>query len=64
MHSNMLIHAIIKLKSTPKQDNYRMPGEFEPHEKTWMAWPTRPDNWRLNAKYDRILMQSVAFKVA
>jgi agmatine deiminase len=26
-----------------------MPGEFEPHEKCWMLWPERKDNWRLNA---------------
>ena len=23
-----------------------MPGEFEAHDGCWMAWPTRPDNWR------------------
>lgn len=23
-----------------------MPAEFEPHAKTWMLWPERPDNWR------------------
>ncbi len=27
-----------------------MPGEFEPHERIWMLWPQRPDNWRLGAK--------------
>jgi len=27
-----------------------MPGEYEPHAKTWMLWPQRPDNWRLGAK--------------
>ena len=27
-----------------------MPGEFEPHERLWMLWPQRPDNWRLGAK--------------
>jgi agmatine deiminase len=27
-----------------------MPGEFEPHSKTWMLWPERPDNWREGAK--------------
>jgi agmatine deiminase len=27
-----------------------MPGEFEPHSGCWMAWPERPDNWRLGAK--------------
>jgi agmatine deiminase len=26
-----------------------MPGEFEPHDGCWMAWPERPDNWRLDA---------------
>jgi agmatine deiminase len=26
-----------------------MPGEFEPHTGCWMAWPERPDNWRLGA---------------
>lgn len=26
-----------------------MPAEFEPHEKCWMLWPKRPDNWRLGA---------------
>ncbi len=26
-----------------------MPGEFELHDKCWMLWPEREDNWRLNA---------------
>lgn len=39
-----------RLKSTPKQDGFRMPGEFEPHKQTWMVWPERTDNWRLGAK--------------
>jgi len=38
------------LKSIPKKDGFRMPGEFEPHEGCWMLWPERPDNWRLGAK--------------
>ena len=38
------------LDSTPAADGYRMPGEFEPHSGCWMAWPERPDNWRLGAK--------------
>ena len=36
--------------STPAADGYRMPGEFEPHSGCWIAWPERPDNWRLGAK--------------
>lgn len=38
------------LSSTPAADGYRMPGEFEPHSGCWMAWPERPDNWRMGAK--------------
>jgi len=37
------------LGTTPKHDRFRMPGEFEPHERCWMLWPQREDNWRLNA---------------
>jgi len=35
------------IDSTPAADGYRMRGEFEPHRGCWMAWPQRPDNWRL-----------------
>ena len=38
------------LQTTPRQDGFRMPGEFEPHAATWMLWPQRPDNWRLGGK--------------
>lgn len=36
--------------TTPKQDGFRMPAEFEPQERIYMIWPERPDNWRDNAK--------------
>ncbi len=36
--------------STPKQDGFRMPGEFEKQEKIYMLWPERPDNWRNGGK--------------
>lgn len=39
-----------RLTTTPKGDGYRMPGEFEPHERCWIIWPERTDNWRLGAK--------------
>ena len=32
--------------TTPKQDGYRMPAEFEPQQGVWMLWPERNDNWR------------------
>ncbi|MBQ5793185.1 MAG: agmatine deiminase family protein, partial [Clostridia bacterium] len=36
--------------STPRQDGYRMPAEFEKQERIWMLWPERCDNWRCGAK--------------
>ena len=36
--------------STPKEDGYRMPGEFEEQKQVWMLWPERQDNWRNGAK--------------
>ena len=36
--------------TTPKQDGYRMPAEFEPQQGVWMLWPERNDNWRDGAK--------------
>lgn len=37
-------------RTTPKQDGYRMPAEYEPQERIFMIWPERPDNWRDGAK--------------
>ena len=36
--------------STPLEDGYRMPAEFEPHTGCWMLWPERGDTWRMGAK--------------
>ena len=36
--------------TTPKQDGFRMPGEFEEQSRIFMLWPERPDNWRNGAK--------------
>lgn len=38
------------IKTTPRQDGFRMPGEFEPQERVWMIWPERTDTWRDGAK--------------
>ncbi len=38
------------INSIPKNDGFRMPGEFEPHDGCWMIWPERTDNWRQGAK--------------
>jgi agmatine deiminase len=52
------------LKSTPAADGFRMPGEFEPHSGCWMAWPERPDNWRLGAKPAQQAYSAVAEEIA
>lgn len=33
------------LNSFPRQDGFRMPGEFEPHRGTILVWPVRPGSW-------------------
>lgn len=38
------------INSTPKQDGFRMPGEYEPQEQVWMLWPERCDTWRDGGK--------------
>ena len=44
-------------KTTPKQDGFRMPGEFEEQKQIWMLWPWRNDNWRLEAKVQQVVRQ-------
>ncbi len=38
-----------EIKTTPVQDGYWMPGEFEFHKACWMVWPERGDTFRLKA---------------
>jgi agmatine deiminase len=52
------------LDSTPAADGYRMPGEFEPHERCWMAWPERRDNWRDRARPAQEAFAAVAEAIA
>jgi agmatine deiminase len=54
----------VTLKSTPTEDGFRMPAEFEPHAGCWMAWPERPDNWRLGAKPAQEAYAAVAVAIA
>jgi agmatine deiminase len=53
-----------QIESTPKADGFRMPGEFEPHDGCWMAWPERPDNWRLDARPAQEAFAAVAEAIA
>jgi agmatine deiminase len=50
--------------STPAADGFRMPAEFEPHAGCWMAWPERPDNWRLDAGPAQRAFAAVAEAIA
>lgn len=50
--------------STPKQDGFRMPGEFEPQERIYMIWPERTDNWRCGAKPAQAAFTRVAQAIA
>lgn len=52
------------LKSTPREDGFRMPGEFEQHDKCWMVWPERTDNWRLGGKPAQTAFVEVAETIA
>ncbi|HWG09287.1 MAG TPA: agmatine deiminase [Solirubrobacteraceae bacterium] len=52
------------IESTPAADGYRMPGEFEPHAGCWLAWPERPDNWRLRAEPAQQAYAAVAEAIA
>src|SRR5690554_802667 len=38
------------IMTTPKNDGFKMPGEYEKHAGTWMLWPMRTDTWRAGAK--------------
>lgn len=52
------------IDSVPAADGFHMPGEFEPHAGCWMAWPERPDNWRLGAKPAQQAYAEVASAIA
>lgn len=49
-----------RLNTIPKNDGFRMPGEFEKHAGTYIIWPERPDNWRLGAKPAQKVFAEVA----
>lgn len=53
-----------RLASTPKKDGFRMPGEFEKHQGTYIIWPQRPDNWRLGGKPAQKVFTEVANSIA
>src|ERR687883_1738841 len=38
------------LSGTPREDGYRMPAQWEPHDGCSLVWPERPDTWRDGGK--------------
>jgi len=52
------------LAGTPAADGWWMPAEFEPHERCWMLWPERPDNWREGAAPAQAAFAAVATAIA
>jgi agmatine deiminase len=52
------------LTTTPAEDGFWMPAEFEPHAGCWMLWPERPDNWREAARPAQLAFAAVAGAIA
>ena len=52
------------LKTTPREDGFRMPAEWEPHGGTWLIWPERSDNWRNGGKPAQAAFVGVAEAIA
>jgi agmatine deiminase len=52
------------LSTTPRDDGFRMPAEWEAHAGCWLLWPERPDNWRLGAKPAQAAFTAVASAIA
>jgi len=52
------------LKSTPKQDHFHMPAEFEPHAGCIMIWPERPDSWHYGGYAARKAFVQIASAIA
>ena len=53
-----------QLNTTPIEDGFRMPGEFEKHQGCIMIWPKRPGSWIYGAKRAREAFKNVAEAIA
>lgn len=52
------------LKTTPREDGFRMPGEFEKKAGCWLGWPERPDVWRNGGKSAQKVWVEIASAIA
>ena len=57
---------IVKIirNTTPSEDGFRMPAEFEPHEGCIMIFPERPDSWQYGAYAARKAFVEIARTIA
>lgn len=46
--------------TTPAQDKFRLPAEFESRSSGYLIWPQRPDNWRNGGKPVQKMMVELA----
>ncbi len=50
--------------ATPAEDGFRMPAEWGPHERCWMAWPCRAESWGGELEAAREAFAAVAKAIA
>ncbi len=53
-----------KYRTTPAEDGFFMPGEFESHAGCVMIWPKRPGSWNFGAAKAREAFRQVAWAIA
>ena len=41
----MTVQPVVQTQPVPSRLGYRMPAEWEPHQATWLAWPTDLKTW-------------------
>ncbi|MHC6526781.1 agmatine deiminase [Vibrio proteolyticus] len=54
----------MQLTTTPKEDGFRFPAEFDLVCQVWLAWPERTDNWRDGARPAQQTFARVANAIA
>lgn len=58
------MRTIYEPESTPRADGFRMPGEYERQERTWILWPHRSDVWRNGAKPAQKVFEQIIRTIA
>jgi agmatine deiminase len=53
---------VMAMPESPQQP--RLPGEFEPHERTIMCWPTRDEIWGTHLRQAQLDYATVAMAIA